>query len=156
MCLTLMTKYTFYSNYSFGLSRRFSHLLNWKNLHLNLSLTSTLNHVFEPRECKFTVKLQRRFHTFLLCDCFYRFRSCEDELKTTLQRRVSKSLTSDTWEKDQCKMSYNCYAKLRCGNTSGQQQPTECAVRLINGAPEVMEQLSKPAGKGNSSRFSRR
>lgn len=110
MCLTGMTKYTFYSNYSFGVSHRFCYLRNWKKLHFNLSLTSILNHVFEPRECKVAVKLKRRFDAFLLCDCFYRSRSCEDELKTILQRRVSKSLTSDSWEKDQCEMSCNCYA----------------------------------------------
>jgi len=125
MCLTVMTKYIFYSNYSFGVSHRFCRLCNWKKLHLNMSLTSTLNFVFEPRECKFAVKLQRRFDAFLLCDCLYRSpRTCEDELKTIPQRRVSKSLTSDSWEKDQCEMSCNCYANYVVATLPGRNGQT--------------------------------
>lgn len=118
-CLTVMTKCTFYSNYTFRVSHRFSHLRNWENLHLNLSLMSTLNHVFEPRERKVSVKLQRRVDAFLLCDCFYRSRSCEDYLQKTPQRRVSKSLTSDSWEKDQCEMSCNCYTNYLVATLPG-------------------------------------
>ena len=107
------------------------------------------------------------FETFLPCYCFCRFRSCEDELKTILQRRVSKSLTSDIWRRTsvKCRVTVTritlyqhfraAMANRMCGTFN---ECSECVSlpKQTNGSLEVMKQLSKPAEKGNSLRLSRR